>query len=542
MQWYLNLRLNLKLAVGFALIVLLTGTALVVSYLSLSSLQTTQVALAETYQSIISLGQVGRNQVTNRQELLECTLGATRGSTKDLQKLISTNSLDSTRRLQAIRASLGTDPLAVEVDRILELRKALGDDRSNAITALNAGNLELARQLCSNTQESLYDSVLASEDELSKSLTARATTVADRARLQAAQVTRLLIAAGVASLLLALVMVAVLSRLIADPLRRITSLAMSVAEGDLTVEVPPMARRDEAGQLNDVFRRMVATLRNTTAELRHAAQVLATSANDILSVTTEVATGATETAASVAETSTTVAEVRQTAKLASQKAGEVMAGAQAVAQTAEDGREAVSQTVAAMGDIRQQVQAIAASTLRLSEQSHGIAEITAAVNDLTDQINLLAVNAAIEAARAGEHGRGFAVVAHEIRSLADQSKQATAQIRAMLGDVQKAVGQTVMATEQGTKSVEAGTDLAARSGAVIESLAAGVANAAESATQISVSSQQQMAGMDQVVPAMESIKQASDQNVLGTQQAQLAARGLHELGQNLNQLIAQFRV
>ncbi|MFA7300262.1 MAG: methyl-accepting chemotaxis protein, partial [Sideroxydans sp.] len=133
--------------------------------------------------------------------------------------------------------------------------------------------------------------------------------------------------------------------------------------------------------------------------------------------------------------------------------------------------------------------------------------------------------------------KGFAVVAQEVKSLAEQSKQATAQVRTILGDIQKATGTAVLATEQGNKAVQAGVKQTGETGEAIRLLADSVAEAAQAATQIAASSQQQMVGMDQVAQAMENIKQASVQNVSGTKQAEVAAQSLHELGQKLSDMI-----
>ncbi|MEW6756055.1 MAG: CheR family methyltransferase [Candidatus Latescibacterota bacterium] len=234
-------------------------------------------------------------------------------------------------------------------------------------------------------------------------------------------------------------------------------------------------------------------------------------------------------------------EVRQTAQVASDKARHVSESAQKSVQVAQSGRQAVEESISGMGRIREQMGAIAETIVRLSEQSQAIGEIIATVNDLADQSNLLAVNAAIEAAKAGEQGRGFAVVAQEVKSLAEQSKQATAQVRAILGEVQKATSAAVMATEQGSKAVEAGVRQSTQAGQSIKTLADSTAEAAQAATQIAASSQQQQVGMEQVAVAMESIKQASAQNVASTHQAEAAAQNLHELGQKLRQLVEQYR-
>ena len=322
-------------------------------------------------------------------------------------------------------------------------------------------------------------------------------------------------------------------------LRDTAAAAQLIAAGDLRARISPQSEKDVLGT---AFATMVDNLRSTTGELSDAVNVLAVSASEILASTTQVASSAAETGTAIAQTTTTVEEVKQTALVSSQKAKYVSDSAQRATQIGEAGRRAVDASVAGMQRIQAQVESIAESVVRLSEQGQAIGEIIATVNDLAEQSNLLAVNAAIEAAKAGEQGKGFAVVAQEVKSLAEQSKQATAQVRTILSDIQKATTAAVLATEQGSKAVEAGVAQTAEAGDAIRQLADGLTQAAQAATQISASSQQQLIGTDQVALAMDNIKLASAQNVAGTRQTETAARNLHELGQKLKQLIVQYKV
>ena len=322
-------------------------------------------------------------------------------------------------------------------------------------------------------------------------------------------------------------------------LRGMADVAKKIADGDLRVQVTPQSERD---MLGNAFALMIENLQKLTRQVAEGVNVLGASTNQISTSTTQLASGATETAVAVTETSTTVEEVRQTAQVATQKAKLVSDSAQQVAQAAQAGQRSTETTLEAMQRIRQQMESIAESMTRLSEQTQAIGQIIATVDDLAAQSNLLAVNAAIEAAKAGDQGKGFGVVAQEVRSLAEQSKQATGQVRAILNDIQKATTAAVMATEQGAKAVEFGVKQSSEAGQSIQVLSASVNEAAQAATQIAASSQQQLVGVDQVASAMGSIKQASAQNADSARQLQTAAHNLKELGQKLELAIKRYKV
>jgi len=295
-------------------------------------------------------------------------------------------------------------------------------------------------------------------------------------------------------------------------------------------------------QMAEMLKKRTAELTHLLEKVKETVNILSSSSAEILAATTQVASSTSETATAISETTTTVEEVRQAAQLSSRKAENVSESAKRVVQVCHAGQKAVEETAAGMGQIQNQMESIADTIIRLSEQGQSIGGIIATVTDLADQSNLLAVNASIEAAGAGEQGKRFAVVAQEIRSMAEQSKQATAQIRDILNELQKATSDAVMATEQGNKAVESGVKQSAKAGEAILTLAKSGEETVQAAIQIVASSQQQEVGINQIGTAMENINQAGVETVASMRQTEIAAKSLNELGQKLKEMIEQYKV
>jgi methyl-accepting chemotaxis protein len=322
-------------------------------------------------------------------------------------------------------------------------------------------------------------------------------------------------------------------------LRRLAASADRIAAGDLTLDIVPASANDRLGTSFSV---MARSLRELNLEIREVVNVLAGSAGEIMTTVSELASSSAQTASSISETNATVQEVRQTTDLASQKSKQVYESSHKSVQVARSGKDSVDNAIDGMRGINERMAFIADRIVHLSEQSQAIGEIIATVNDLAEQSNVLAVNAAIEAAKAGEHGKGFAVVAQEVKNLATQSKQATAQVRSILGLIQKATTAAVLATEQGSKAVESGVRQSSEAGEAIRLLSSTIEDSSNATLQIVTSTQEQAIGMDQIAIAVQSINQASGQNVEGSRQIEAAARNLYELNQKLQQLVSRYQV
>jgi methyl-accepting chemotaxis protein len=333
----------------------------------------------------------------------------------------------------------------------------------------------------------------------------------------------------------------VLTRTILPRIRSFGELAEQVAGGDLTSRVEP-GSADELGELGNHLNEMVESLAAMSGRVLEGAESISSSAAEILATVTEQTAGANEQSAAINQTTTATEEIRASAGQAAQKADEVAAQAQDAVNVSTEGTVAVEAIVGGMGEIREKVEAIAADVQALSEQTAQIGEITNAVNDLADQSNLLALNATIEAARAGEQGKGFAVVADEVRNLAEQSKQATAQVQTILEDIERATRAAVSAAQEGTEVVEHGTHLAEQAGEIIAQLAEANRTVGQSAQQIAASVGQQNAGMDQIAQGMQETSRATGEFVAGVRQSQEAAEGLTQVATELRELASQYKV
>lgn len=333
-----------------------------------------------------------------------------------------------------------------------------------------------------------------------------------------------------------------IARTIARPIVAISGVAAEVSRGNLAVELPHWKRQDELGALGEAFSQMVENLRTQIGQMLEGVNVLSSAAAEITATAAQLAASATETSSSVNETTTTVEQVKQSAALARDKAAAVAQMAQEAYQVSETGKRAVQETLQGMKLISEQMESVGETVVRLSEHSQTIEEIIETVQDLADQSNLLAVNASIEAARAGEQGKGFAVVAQEIKNLSDQSNQATDQVKSILDDTRKSVSAVVMATEQGSKAVQAGVEGSGQARGSIEDIATRAAAASQSCSLIEATVEQQFVGVNQVSTAMLSIEQAVRQTLDGTTQLETAARRIEELGGSLKEIVESYNL
>ena len=536
MKWNIGNKISGLIAFASLVFILLGG----MSYLMINKLNTsikwnthTHLVLHANEMLMSDLKDLETGQrgylITGDEKYLEPYNAAHQAIDQKLQEIVALTNDNPAQQQRLANMGKLIDSKIAELQETIDLRKQKGFDAALVVVLSDKGKTIMDDYRKLSTELELAENTLLNEREL--------TMKSD------ASLTKLVIVGGsILAICLLIVVSYFLIRNISIPLDKVTQMAKLVAQGDLTAEITNTNREDEVGVLNRAFKQMIQVLSGSLKEINEGVNTLATASTQILAATTQVASGTAETAAAISETSTTVEEVQQSSKQSSQKAKNVADSAQRVVQVFQNGQKAVDDTISGMKNIREQMDSIAQTVVRLSEQSQSIGGIIASVTDIADQSNLLAVNAAIEAAKAGEQGKGFAVVAQEIKNLAGQSKQATLQVRNILNDIQKVTGAAVMATEQGSKAVESGLKQSMQAGEAIRILAESSNEAVQAATQIVASSQQQVVGMDQIGIAMQNINQAGTETAVSMVQAEKSAKNLFELGQKLKRLVDQYKI
>jgi methyl-accepting chemotaxis protein len=346
---------------------------------------------------------------------------------------------------------------------------------------------------------------------------------------------------AVGMLLLAVILGILITRSITGPVQNLKQQAEKIAAGDLTVRIIQESR-DEIGMLAASFVKMTDSLRATLQSVDSTSAQVATASSQLQSTSELIATGAEEVSCQAQTVATASEELSATSGNIAQNCLSAAQGSQQATEAARTGAKVVSQTVDVMTRIAERVTSTARSVEELGARSDQIGAIVGTIEDIADQTNLLALNAAIEAARAGEQGRGFAVVADEVRALAERTSRATREIGDMIKTIQAETKSAVTAMQEGVLEVKQGTDEAANSGIALQEILEQINAVTAQVNQIATAAEEQSATTTEITNNIHQISEVVQQTAQGSHESAAASAQLARLSDDLRSLVKQFRL
>lgn len=337
--------------------------------------------------------------------------------------------------------------------------------------------------------------------------------------------------------------VLLLRSLVARPLNNLIAMVREIAtgDGDLTKRIN-LQRGDEIGRLAHWFDVFVDNLHKIIGQVAGATNQVASAATQIASSAEEMASGLQKQGQQSQQVSAAVEELASSVTEVAKKSTDASKAATDSRKEADEGGSVVTKTVEEINAIAGDVTQSAAAVTQLGKKSEQIGEIIKVINDIADQTNLLALNAAIEAARAGEHGRGFAVVADEVRKLAERTTTATEEVAKSIREIQEDTQRAVQTIEAGSQRVTKGVDLARSAGEALSKITAGSQNVTSMVESIAAAAEEQSAAAEQIARSVEQIDSVTRESTQGANQAAQAATVLSQEAEKLRGLVGRFKV
>ncbi|HLL84846.1 MAG TPA: HAMP domain-containing methyl-accepting chemotaxis protein, partial [Longimicrobium sp.] len=326
-----------------------------------------------------------------------------------------------------------------------------------------------------------------------------------------------------------------------QPMREIAEEATRIAKGDLA-NPRPIPAEDEVWAVAAAFSAMQAHLTKVLTELKRAGTQIGSTTESIVATSGRYENGAAEQAAALNETSATTEELARSARQIAENAGSVAEIAQKTLGAAEGGQESADAFANSMTRMRQDNQAIADSVVKLNKRVQQIGKIVEFINGVANKSDLLALNAELEGTKAGEVGRGFSLVAAEMRRLAENVIESTKEIEGLIEEIREATSAAVVATGAGVKATDSGSVLAQQVSESLKEIVQLAGQTSDAVRSISLATQQQQTGTDQLAEAMADILRVTQQSLAATKQVTSANVDLSSLAKDLKAVVERFRI
>ena len=350
-------------------------------------------------------------------------------------------------------------------------------------------------------------------------------------------------AVGLGLLLMALGSICVffVARGIAKPLGGAVAVADALAAGDLSINLA-ITSHDETGQLMRAMQNMVDSLREMIVQTVNVSEGVASAASQLQQTSDKIATGTIEVESQASTVATASEEMSHTTRDIAHNCQLAADSSRSTNEAAMNGSRVVQETITGMLAIAERVKETAGTIDSLGARSEQIGAIIGTIEDIADQTNLLALNAAIEAARAGEQGRGFAVVADEVRALAERTTKATKEIGDMIKAIQRETKQAVSTMNDGVRQVEQGAASSQKSGAALEEILNQIGEVTMQINQIATAAEQQTATTNEIVSNIHQISEVVHLTAQGAEETATAASLLGDQVGDLQRIVSRFKL
>ncbi len=514
MNFISNMRIGSRLALGFAVVLILSILITIVGIFNLNAVADSAEQMLD---QPIKKERLASDWSRNINVAVTRTTAIAKSSDMSLVPFFAQQAEMTTKStadvVKKLEPELKSEQEKQAYAKAMDVRKVYLSSRDTVIKLKGEGKLEEANALLEKTYLPAAEAYQASVAEFANMQRSMLDELAGHIKDLKEQSRNRVVLLALLCVALSVIIAVWLTRSITRPIQEAVISARRVAKGDLSGEIE-IKSNDEVGQLQQALKDMTGNLLKIVGDIRKGTESIATSSSEIAAGNQDLSSRTEQQASSLEETASSMEELTSTVKQNADNARQANQLAITAADVAVKGGEVVAEVVDTMAAI--------------NDASKKVVDIISVIDGIAFQTNILALNAAVEAARAGEQGRGFAVVATEVRSLAQRSSAAAKEIKDLIGD--------------SVSKVESGTELVGQAGKTMEEVVASIRRVTDIVAEITAASNEQSAGIEQVNQAIAQMDQVTQQNAALVEEAAAASESMHNQSQQLSQAVSEFKL